>query len=111
MRDSFLLVGNVVATIALIAFILVYARVYWWKNEYGRSIMSMKLAVLCLAIGTLFRRGGDEDMAISIIMVGWWMIAIVMIWRTSMLWKNQSDRRKQWETWQAKEDNKNEKPK
>jgi len=110
MRDSFLLVGNVVATIALITFILVYARVYWWKDEYGRSIMSMKLAVLCLALGTLFRRAGDEDMAISIIMVGWWMIAIVMIWRTSMLWKNQSDRRKQREAWQKREDE-NEKPK
>lgn len=110
MRDSFLLVGNVVATMALLAFILVYARVYWWRNEYGRSIMSMKVAVLCLAIGALFRRAGDEDMAISIIMVGWWMIAVVMIWRTSMLWKNQADRRKQWEAWQKREDE-NEKPK
>lgn len=110
MRDSFLLVGNILAAIALVSFILLYARVYWWKNEYGRSIMSMKVAVLFLAIGALFRRAGDEDMAISIIMVGWWLIALVIIWRTSMLWKNQADQRKQWRAWQKKEDQ-NEKPK
>ena len=85
--DLILLAANAAAALLLAAFIGIYwARAQWWRSAHGRSIMAMKAAVLLVAVGGLLRRldlDGDAD---RLLVVGWSAVAIVMAWRTWMLW-------------------------
>lgn len=85
--DLILLVANLAASVILVAFILIYwCRAEWWRSPHGRSIMSMKMAVLLVAIGGLLRRLDHDGYADKLLVVGWAAVAVVMAWRTWMLW-------------------------
>lgn len=87
MDDLILFVANVAAVSILVTFITVYwCRAEWWRSPHGRSIMSMKMAVLLVAIGGLLRRLGFDGDADKLLVVGWSAVAVVMTWRTWMLW-------------------------
>ena len=81
----FIVIGA--AIVALVAFLLLYdTKLPWWENSYGRSIVAMKLAVLGVAIGAVARNLDYHSVADVLLSVGWAVVAVVMIWRTRMLW-------------------------
>lgn len=85
--DLTLLASNVAACLLLAAFMGIYwFRAQWWRSAHGRSIMSMKAAVLLVAVGGLLRRLGLDADADRLLVVGWAAVAVVMAWRTWMLW-------------------------
>lgn len=91
--DLILLAVNVAACLILAAFMGIYwARAEWWRSAHGRSIMSMKSAVLLVACGGLLRRLDLDAEADRLLIVGWAAVAVVMTWRTCMLWHDTSRR-------------------
>ena len=85
--DLILLAANAAAALLLAGFMAIYwFRAEWWRSAHGRSIMSMKGAVLLVAVGGLLRRLGLDWDADRLLVVGWSAVAIVMAWRTWMLW-------------------------
>lgn len=91
--DLILLAVNVAACLILVAFMGIYwARAEWWRSAHGRSIMAMKAAVLLVAVGGLCRRLDRHDLADGVILIGWAAVAVVMAWRTCMLWQDTSRR-------------------
>ena len=85
--DLILLAANAAAALLLAGFMGIYwFRAEWWRSAHGRSIMSMKGAVLLVAVGGLLRRLGLDWDADRLLVVGWAAVAVVMAWRTWMLW-------------------------
>ena len=85
--DLMLLLANLTVVLLLLGFIAIYhARAPWWASPHGRSIVSMKAAVLAVAVGELLRRFDQDDIADRVVLVGWIAVAVVMLWRTWMLW-------------------------
>ena len=81
----FIVIGA--AIVALVAFLLLYdTKLPWWESAYGRSIVAMKLAVLCVAVGAIARTVDCQVVANTFLFLGWAAVAVVMIWRTRMLW-------------------------
>lgn len=91
--DLILLAANAAAALLLAAFMGIYwARAEWWRSAHGRSIMAMKAAVLLVAVGGLLRRLGLDADADRLLVVGWAAVAVVVTWRTCMLWHDTSSR-------------------
>lgn len=87
MDDLILLAANAAAALLLAGFMGIYwCRAQWWRSAHGRSIMAMKAAVLLVACGGLLRRCNLNAEADHLLVVGWSAVAVVMAWRTWMLW-------------------------
>ena len=96
-----LLIANVVAVLALLALMGVYARYTdWWGGRIGLSTMAFKGSVLVLGIGGLLRRIAEElalagsdrapdlldNTANHVVYVGWVLIAASSVWRLVVMW-------------------------
>lgn len=85
MPDALLIV-NLAAALVVAAFILTYAGRPWYRSRYGVSIMSMKAAVLAVAVGGLARHLGWQGASDAALTVAWALLTVVMAWRLHMLW-------------------------
>lgn len=80
----------VAATLGLLAsvlFVALYSTVRWWKTNTGQNLMAMAVCIALLASGAVVRRLIDTSTGHVILLMGWTLVAGVMIWRTIHMWQ------------------------
>lgn len=69
-------------------FVILYSRVTWWKTNTGKNLMTMSASLAVLASGSVVRRLVYSDIGHIILLIGWSLLAVSMVWRTVEMWRS-----------------------
>lgn len=89
--ETVMLVANILALSVVGVFIAAYSRVRWWVTATGQNVMAVAVVMACLLTVGVLRRF-DAPAADPLVLIAHVATAIVMAWRTALLWQAQHQR-------------------
>ena len=89
--ETVMLIVNLLALTVTGLFIAAYSRVRWWVTATGQNVMAVAVVMACLLTVGVLRRF-DVSAADPLVLIAHIATAIVMAWRTALLWQAQHEK-------------------